>query len=87
MLSIVLVRITPSFNSGIKMEKFVFDVFQFSKSLAVLEIVREDEFAPLKNPPGVAKESPYTSRAAVYDLHYRLVYVCCCCCLYIGVKM
>ncbi|KAI6661371.1 hypothetical protein LOD99_9954 [Oopsacas minuta] len=65
--------ISPSFNSGIKMEKFVFDVFQFSKNLAVLEIVRENEFAPLKNPPGVAKESPYTSRAAVYDLHYRFI--------------
>ena len=52
----------------------MFDVFQYSKNLAVLEIVREDEFAPLKNPPGVAKESPYTSRAAVYDLHYRYCY-------------
>ncbi|KAL7466954.1 hypothetical protein ACHAXS_007224 [Conticribra weissflogii] len=54
--------VKPAENNGIKLESFIFDVFPLSKSMAVLDVRREDEFAPVKNPPGSDVDSPDTAR-------------------------
>ena len=69
-------QIKPDKPNGIKMEKFVFDVFQFTSSddkFAVWECVREDEFAPLKNADGASDFTPMHCRNAVYALHQKYV--------------
>ena len=61
----------PRAPNGIKLESFIFDVFPAATALAALDIEREDEFAPVKNAPGAAEDSPDTARALVLAQHAR----------------
>ena len=65
------VTVTPPSNNGIKLESFIFDVFPLSKSMAVLDVSREEEFAPVKNPPGSDGDSPDTARRLFSDVAKR----------------
>ena len=37
------------------------------------EVLREDEFAALKNADGASDSTPTTCRDALYNLHYRYI--------------
>lgn len=62
--------IHPTVNNGIKLELFVFDVFPLAKSVVVVESLREEEFAPVKNATGV--DSPSTAVQAISNLHKKI---------------
>ena len=59
----------PTESNGIKLEKFVFDVFRLAKSLAVVQVDRAHEFSPLKNASGAGKDCVETCRAAFFNLN------------------
>jgi len=50
----------------------IHDIFFCVRKLAVLEVIRDAEFSPLKN-AGDGKDSPVSARQALLNLHYRQV--------------
>ncbi|KAI8342050.1 nucleotide-diphospho-sugar transferase [Chlamydoabsidia padenii] len=66
-------QVTPTSNSGMKLECFVFDVFPFAHNFAVLEVDRKEEFSPLKNAPGSGVDCPETSRRDIIAQHVRFI--------------
>ncbi|KAG2434619.1 hypothetical protein HXX76_007514 [Chlamydomonas incerta] len=56
---------------GVKLELFIFDTFPLAAGgrTALVEVDRREEFAPVKNAPGSASDSPDTARAALLSLH------------------
>ncbi|GLC67245.1 hypothetical protein PLESTF_000532900 [Pleodorina starrii] len=55
---------------GVKLELFIFDTFPLAGDrTALVEVDRREEFAPVKNAPGSATDSPDTARAAMLSLH------------------
>ena len=46
-------RVEPESPNGIKLETFVFDAIPLAKQSVVLQTLREEEFAPVKNAAGV----------------------------------
>jgi len=63
--------ITPADINGYKFELFIFDVFLLVKpeKFGLVEVSREAEFAPVKNAPGAAEDSPDTARELMTRLH------------------
>lgn len=58
---------------GIKLEQFIFDAFPYASSLALFEVLREEEFGPVKNANGATADTPDTARLLVLNLHTRWV--------------
>jgi UDP-N-acetylglucosamine/UDP-N-acetylgalactosamine diphosphorylase len=62
-------RVEPEELNGVKFERFVFDAVPHARNPLVMEVRREDEFAPVKNAEGA--DSPETARAALAAQHRR----------------
>ncbi|DBA82806.1 hypothetical protein WJX77_012241 [Trebouxia sp. C0004] len=58
---------------GVKLELFIFDTFPMAQRVSLMEVARASEFAPVKNAPGSASDSPDTARKAIMSLHQRWV--------------
>lgn len=50
--------VVPEESNGYKFELFIFDVFPLASRWLVMEVKREDEFAPVKNAPGSKMDAP-----------------------------
>ncbi|XP_069696425.1 UDP-N-acetylhexosamine pyrophosphorylase [Periplaneta americana] len=66
-------RHKPEKPNGIKMEKFVFDVFPFADRFVIWEVKREEEFSPLKNAETAEKENATSCRNDIFSLHRRYI--------------
>jgi UDP-N-acetylglucosamine/UDP-N-acetylgalactosamine diphosphorylase len=63
--------VTPGNINGYKFELFYFDVLPMSdpEKFGLIEVKREEEFAPVKNAPGSSQDSPDTARSLISNLH------------------
>ncbi|CAD5225846.1 unnamed protein product [Bursaphelenchus xylophilus] len=58
-------------ENGVKLERFIFDVFPASKNFLVFQVERSDEFSPLKNPDSAGVDCPSTCRRDLSNLHAK----------------
>lgn len=70
--------VVPKSNNGFKLEMFIFDVFPLAEKWCVMEVLREDEFAPVKNADGVdVTDTPSTARILLSIKTMDEVRECC----------
>ncbi|XP_011305910.1 UDP-N-acetylhexosamine pyrophosphorylase [Fopius arisanus] len=62
-------RQVPTSPNGIKVEKFVFDVFKYSRNFAAWVVPRDSHFSPLKNSDSAGQDCPITAKRDVLALH------------------
>ncbi len=62
-------RIRPDEPNGYKLERFLFDALPAAARCALLEVARDEEYAPVKNAAG--NDSPETARRALDALAHR----------------
>lgn len=67
------VKINPKAPNGIKIEKFIFDVFQYSNHFVTWEVPRDSEFSALKNSDDVGKDCPSTAKRDLLALHKKYI--------------
>ncbi|XP_059050372.1 UDP-N-acetylhexosamine pyrophosphorylase-like protein 1 [Achroia grisella] len=63
----------PAESNGIKIEKFIFDVFEFAENFICLEVARDVEFSALKNADSAKKDCPSTAREDLLRLHRKYI--------------
>eukprot|EP00744_Colponema_vietnamica_P009559 GILI01013583.1.p1 GENE.GILI01013583.1~~GILI01013583.1.p1 ORF type:complete len:504 (-),score=100.21 GILI01013583.1:69-1379(-) len=59
---------------GVKLEAFIFDLFEFAHSFRILSVQRQDEFSAIKNADDEAhskSDTPYTAVNDLRALHWR----------------
>jgi UDP-N-acetylglucosamine pyrophosphorylase len=61
--------VTPERPNAYKFERFIFDFFPLADRITVMNIRRDDEFAPVKNKEG--EDSPETARRLLFNLHRK----------------
>ena len=61
--------VKPAEKNGIKFETFVFDALAEARSSVTMEVLREEEFSPVKNAEG--EDSPSTARRDMTALYLR----------------
>jgi UDP-N-acetylglucosamine/UDP-N-acetylgalactosamine diphosphorylase len=61
----------PEKENGFKFEMFVFDVFALAERMVVMEVVRANEFLPLKNKDGTVDSNPTTCREGISNMHKK----------------
>ena len=62
-------RVEPSKPNAIKFERFIFDLMPSARNAIVIEVDAASAFAPLKNAPGAAADTPEAVKAQFSDLH------------------
>ncbi len=61
--------VKPEEKNGLKFEKFVFDALASARETAIMEVIREEEFAPVKNAEG--EDSPASAVGLMIELYAR----------------
>jgi UDP-N-acetylglucosamine pyrophosphorylase len=54
-----------------KFERFIFDSMEWANRVVLMPVVREEEFAPIKNSNGAPVDSPETARDLLLNLHRK----------------
>jgi UDP-N-acetylglucosamine/UDP-N-acetylgalactosamine diphosphorylase len=62
-------RVDPSKPNAIKFERFIFDLLPEARGAIVVEVDEAEAFAPVKNTPGEARDTPETVRRQMIELH------------------
>jgi len=62
-------KIKPSENNAVKFEMFIFDALKHAGKSIIMEVVRKDEFSPVKNAKG--NSSPDTARQSMINMFGR----------------
>ncbi len=64
-------RVELEAPNAIKFERFIFDLLPHARNAVVMEVDGRETFAPVKNAPGEASDTPQTVQAQMIALHTR----------------